>query len=101
MRKLTRSIQNFEIGWEEAEEKQKNGAILVDVRSNQEYVEGHKSGAICIPNYEIKRKAERILKNKTSEIIVYCQNGERSKKAFQTLKKLGYKNVFNVENGLN
>jgi len=96
-----RSIGNFEIDWAEVEEKRKNNnAILVDVRSTQEYEEGHIQGAICIPSYELKYKASKILKDKTQTIILYCQTGDRSAKGFKILRNLGYTNVYNVEKGL-
>ena len=77
-----------------------NGAIVIDVRSPQEYLEGHVNGAISIPTYEIKRKVEKILKDKQQMIIVYCSTGIRSKKVQKELKKLGYINVYNLYNGI-
>ena len=92
-----RHSEEYEITWQEAEEKD---ATLVDVRSRQEYDEGHKDGAICIPHYEIRNKAETILKQKDKAIILYCQTGARSKKAYETLKKMGYTNVYHIKGGL-
>lgn len=73
--------------------------ILLDVRSPQEYNEGHINGAINIPEYELSSKANNILKNKNVRIIVYCKSGARSKKGVKTLKKLGYSNLYNLEGG--
>ena len=66
----------------------KEGAILLDVRSIQEYEEEHLENAICLPVYEIKR------------IVVYCSTGHRSERAQKILKKLGYEKVFNLCKGL-
>lgn len=77
----------------------KEGAILVDVRSPQEFKEGHLNGAISLPEYEIKNKAEKILKDKKAPIIVYCTTGQRSKKAQKKLEQKGYVNVFNLIDG--
>ena len=80
--------------------KKVKGIVLLDVRSIQEYEEGHISGAINIPFYEIEQTAERIIKDKNSIIVVYCNAGIRSKKAIKILKKLGYKNLYNVNEGI-
>ncbi len=73
-----------------------NGAILVDVRSVQEFEEGHLENAISIPVYEIKKRHEQLLKDKFQMIIVYCSTGHRSEKAQKLLKKLGYEKVYNL-----
>lgn len=75
-------------------------AVLLDVRSVQEYKEYHIDGAICIPHYEIASKIEKNIQNKNTIIIVYCQSGLRSKKAIQIMVKKGYKNIYHVKNGL-
>ena len=45
--------------------------------------------------------AQAKLAQKDQTIILYCQTGARSKKAYQTLKKLGYQNVYEVKGGIN
>lgn len=62
--------------------------------------EGHINGAILIPEYELKRDADKFLTNKEEVIVVYCSTGTRSKKAQKELKEKGYKNVYNLYNGL-
>ena len=74
--------------------------ILLDVRSPQEFEEGHLEGAINIPTYELNYKAHIMLENKDSIIIAYCTLGIRSKKAIKVLKKLGYKNLYHLESGI-
>ena len=74
--------------------------ILLDVRSKQEYDEGHLKGAINIPVYELEYRAENELRDKNSVIIAYCSAGIRSRKAIGILKKLGYKSLYNVEDGV-
>ena len=95
-----RDINQDDIDMEELEKMVKNGALLLDVRSPQEYEEGHMDGAILIPEYELKRDAEKILTNKEEIIIAYCSTGTRSKKAQKELKEKGYKYVYNLYNGL-
>jgi rhodanese-related sulfurtransferase len=75
-------------------------AVLIDVRSKQEYKEYHLDGAICIPTYEIISKVPQIIKDKEQIIIVYCQSGVRSKKAMLLLTKMGYKNIYELKGGL-
>lgn len=95
-----RNYQNGDINIEELKNKVLQGAILVDVRSNQEYNEGHLQGAINIPEFEIEKKINKIIPKKNQLIIVYCQYGGRSKNAKNTMNKLGYTNVYNLYGGL-
>mgnify|MGYP005814148591 CR=1 FL=1 len=78
----------------------KEGATIIDVRSPQEYREGHVDGAISIPDYQIKKEIEKKIPNKDELIVVYCSTGHRSQKAQQTLEGLGYNNVYNVYEGI-
>ena len=91
---LKRISKSNEINLEELNELERKGAILIDVRSPQEYNEGHIDGAILIPEYEIEKKANEFLKNKEDIIITYCSTGQRSKKAKEKLEKMGYKKVY-------
>ena len=69
------------------------GYIILDVRTQAEYGEGHIPGAILIPNDQILEKAESVLTNKDQLILVYCRSGRRSKLASEDLVKLGYTNI--------
>ena len=64
-----------------------NNYIVVDVRTAEEYNEGHVKGSINIPYDEIDETTDL---DKTKTIIVYCKSGVRSNKAYNTLKNLGY-----------
>ncbi|MBR6504675.1 MAG: rhodanese-like domain-containing protein, partial [Clostridia bacterium] len=66
--------------------KENTDTIILDVRSPQEYNEGHIASAINIPEYEILTKVNNIIQNKNAKIIVYCASGSRSKKAIKILK---------------
>jgi phage shock protein E len=70
-----------------------NPYILLDVRTQEEYDAGHIEGAILIPDYEIEAKAETVLTDKDTLILVYCRSGRRSKNAASSLATLGYTNV--------
>ena len=99
-KKNNRGMEQPDITMEELKKLEKKGAILIDVRSPQEYKEGHLNGAISLPEYEIKENVETILKNKKEIIIVYCSSGSRSKKAQKELIEMGYETVYNLPNAL-
>lgn len=67
--------------------------IILDVRSKEEYDEGHIENAIVIPDTEIAARAENELKDKQQLILVYCRSGRRSKLASAALCEMGYTNV--------
>ena len=69
------------------------GYIILDVRTQEEYDEGHIPGAIVIPHEEIAEKAEDVLTDKDQLILVYCRSGRRSKIAAEALVELGYTNI--------
>ncbi len=69
------------------------GYVILDVRTWDEYNQGHIPGAILIPDTEIKARAEEVLTDKDQLILVYCRSGRRSKLAAEILVELGYTNI--------
>ena len=69
------------------------GYIILDVRTQEEYDQGHIPGAIVISHEEIAEKAEKVLTDKNQMILVYCRSGRRSKIAAEALLELGYTNI--------
>ena len=67
--------------------------IILDVRTREEYDEGHIPGATQISHEEIAEKAEKVLTDKEQLILVYCRSGRRSKIAAEALVELGYTNI--------
>lgn len=67
--------------------------IILDVRTEKEYADGHIPDAILIPDYEIAERAENELTDKSQLILVYCRSGRRSKNAAEKLAEMGYSNV--------
>ena len=67
--------------------------IILDVRTQEEYDQGHIPGAIVISHEEITEKAEDVLTDKDQLILVYCRSGRRSKLAAEALVELGYTNI--------
>ena len=78
--KLKRGYEN-DINIKKIEEMKKQGAVIIDVRSAQEFKEGHIEGAISIPEYEIKNRMKKELPNLEQTIIAYCSTGHRSRRA--------------------
>ncbi len=68
--------------------------VILDVRTEEEYTEGHIEAAILLPVDEIKERAKEVLPEKEKRILVYCRSGRRSKIASQELADLGYINVY-------
>ena len=69
---------------------EEEGYIILDVRTQAEYEEGHIPGAVCIPNEEIGTERPEGLTDPAQRIFVYCRSGNRSKKAAQKLADMGY-----------
>ena len=69
------------------------GYVILDVRAQEEYDQGHIPGAIVIPHEEITEKAEAVLPDKNQLILVYCRSGRRSKIAADAMVELGYTNI--------
>lgn len=67
--------------------------VVLDVRTPEEYADGHIKGSMLIPYNEIGERAEDELPEKDKLILVYCRSGRRSKIAAQALAELGYTNV--------
>lgn len=72
----------------------KNGALLVDVRTPQEYNAGSVPGAVNIPLDKIEKEIGK-LKNNKNGIVVFCKSGGRSSQAANILKQHGISNVVN------
>ena len=69
------------------------GYIILDVRTQEEYDQGHIPNAILIPDTEIENKAEEVMTDKDQLILVYCRSGRRSKLAAEALVEFGYTNI--------
>ena len=67
-------------------------AILLDVRTQEEFDGGHIPGAVCFPNEDILPEFPLPFE-KDAEILVYCRSGRRSAEAAEKLADMGYTNV--------
>ena len=71
------------------------GAILLDVRTPQEYAGGHIPESLNIPLQELHRAAD-VVNQKDTPLFVHCLSGGRSRQAEAVLKQIGYTNVTNI-----
>ena len=71
-----------------------NDEIIIDVRGKDEYEKGHIKDSILIPLDTLENTIEDIVKNKDSQILVYCRSGRRSAEASKIIKSLGYNNIY-------
>lgn len=72
------------------------GALLVDVRTPQEFASGHVDGATNIPVSELTARAAELGGDRARPVVVYCASGMRSASAKGKLKKLGFANVHDL-----
>lgn len=71
-----------------------NEYVILDVRTLEEYKEGHIEGAILLPDHELKEKAESILPDQAATILVYCRSGRRSAAVAKELIDMDYTNIY-------
>ncbi len=90
------SAEYHKITQEQAKERMTKNpkAIILDVRTPQEYKDGHIDKAINVPNEDINTTPPKELPDKNAEILVYCRSGHRSKQASDKLVKMGYTNIY-------
>ena len=80
----------------EAQDLMSDDVIVLDVRTQAEYNDGHIPHSVLLPDYEIKDGAEIVVPNKRQTILVYCRSGARSERAAKTLIELGYTDVYDL-----
>jgi len=88
--------QSSQISPEAAQAYLKNGALVIDVRTPEEFRASHLPNAMNIPLQQIESGAPLPLKDKKQVLLLHCQGGMRSAKATQLLIGLCYTNVFNL-----
>jgi sulfur-carrier protein adenylyltransferase/sulfurtransferase len=74
--------------------------IYLDVREPNEWNVEHLPGAVHLPLAHVEAEVESVLPDKSAPIVVYCRSGRRSFNAQQTMLRLGYENVENMEGGI-
>lgn len=79
---------------EEAKAMMTEDAVILDVRTEEEFAQGHIPNALLLPQAEISEKAEQMLDDKEQTILIYCRTGNRSGTAAKQLIEMGYQNVY-------
>ena len=70
--------------------------VLLDVRTKEEFREGHIEGAINIPLANLAYEIENAVPEKDQEIVLYCRSGVRTLTAAEILKELDYTKVYDM-----
>ena len=71
--------------------------VVVDVRTREEYDDGHIENAVLVPNESIGSEMPETLPDKEATLLIYCRSGRRSKDAAQKLLALGYQSVYDFD----
>jgi rhodanese-related sulfurtransferase len=74
----------------------RTGARLVDVRNPDEFAAGHIDGAILVPVDKLEEKAAASIGPPSTPVVVYCKSGRRSAQAAETLRRMGYVEVYDL-----
>lgn len=67
--------------------------VILDVRSRQEFVQGHVPGAIHVPFWKVAAGSEKLFAFRDSPIVVYCGHGPRARIAGSALRRRGFRSV--------
>lgn len=73
--------------------------LLIDVREDHEWAQGHIPGAVHLGKGIIERDIESLVPDTESEIVLYCGGGYRSALAAEALQKMGYTSVVSMDGG--
>jgi sulfur-carrier protein adenylyltransferase/sulfurtransferase len=76
-----------------------DSSVLVDVREEDEWSEGHIPGAVHVPRGFLESRIERVAPDRAQPVVLYCASGSRSAFAAKTLEELGYENVVSLAGG--
>ncbi|MBX3704391.1 MAG: rhodanese-like domain-containing protein [Steroidobacteraceae bacterium] len=71
--------------------------VVLDVRSAEEYAEGHVAGARNIPHTQIAERVVELADARDRDLVVYCRSGRRSEIALQALRDAGFTRLFHLE----
>jgi rhodanese-related sulfurtransferase len=85
-----------EVGAAQARKLMDAGVKVVDVRSPQEFAQGHLPGALNIPHDELPRRVSEV-GPPTTPVLVYCVSGRRSGLAAAALHAAGFREVFDLK----
>ena len=73
---------------------------LIDVRTPQEFAEGHLDGAVMIDYFDAEFMNKMSKLDKSKDLYIYCRSGNRSGKASRKLESMGFPKVFDLKGGI-
>lgn len=73
-----------------------DGALVIDVRSHQEFAAGHLHGAVNVPHTDIDGMVREIGPDRDRPVVLYCRSGRRAGEALAALAERGYSGGFNA-----
>jgi molybdopterin/thiamine biosynthesis adenylyltransferase/rhodanese-related sulfurtransferase len=76
-----------------------DSSVLVDVREEDEWSEGHIPGAVHVARGFLESRIEQVAPDRSQTVVLYCAGGSRSAFAAKTLGELGYENVVSLAGG--
>ena len=86
-----------EISFDEAKKIIDSGGMLLDVREESEFAQGHADGAELLPVDDINEySAAFVIRDKKTPVITYCRSGSRAYLAADRLSSLGYERVYTI-----
>jgi rhodanese-related sulfurtransferase len=77
-----------------------SGALLVDLRSANQFKDGHIAGAKSVPGDQLLSDPKVLERLASKTVVLYCDNGATTGAAYRTLARAGAKNVFSLRGGL-
>lgn len=80
---------------------QSQSATLVDIRTPQEFQQGHIENAINIDFYNRNFLSNFKQFNKNEPLFIYCRSGNRTSQAASKLAEMGFRKVYDLKNGIN
>ena len=88
-----------QVNIDEYKQMPREGHVLIDVREDREWTDGHAAGAIHLGKGVIERDIENEIPDKSTTLVLYCGGGYRSALAADALQKMGYTNAVSLDGG--
>ncbi|SEN08010.1 rhodanese-like domain-containing protein [Lihuaxuella thermophila] len=83
-----------------APEDERNRYVLVDVRTDEEYRDGHIPNALHIPHDQMETRYQELERFKEQKILLICRSGRRSVMAAHVLADAGFQHLYNLKGGM-
>lgn len=97
----SQNVTSLDVAQFEKQIKEKSDKIILDVRTADEFNEGHIPGAVMIDYYRNDFREQVNKLDKTKPVFVYCASGVRSSSAAKILAQSGFTQVYNLKGGIN